>query len=420
MKDQSTQWVGQFLNNKKAKETIMYPIENVKMWVGDVPVEPKALEQIQAIAKLPILAGHMAIMPDVHVGIGATVGSVIPTRSAVIPAAVGVDIGCGMCAALTNLTANDLPESLYSIRNSIEKAVPVGFAEHKKDLPTVSGPYADVLRKNLKATVDAFENLAILKKLGNANFQKVGKQMGSLGGGNHFIELCLDSENRVWIMLHSGSRFIGNLIGHTAIDMAKQQAARRDYGLADKSLAWLDEGTPEFNAYIEAMQWAQDYARLNRDTMMNLVKSTFLTIFPHMQIVGEVVNCHHNFTSLEEHFGEKIWVTRKGAVSAQAGQMGIIPGSMGAKSFIVKGRGNHDSYCSCSHGAGRVYSRTGAKNFFSLADLEAQTQGIECRKDAGVIDEIPSAYKNIDQVMAAQTDLVDVVHTLKQVMCIKG
>ena len=390
------------------------------MWTGDMEVESAALDQIRNISQLPILAGHIAIMPDVHMGKGATVGSVIPTRSAIIPAAVGVDIGCGMCAVMTNLTAADLPDSLLSLRNQVERDIPVGFNEHKKGIPGVSGPYADVLRKNLRKSMDDFENLALLDRLGRADFNKIGRQVGTLGGGNHFIELCLDSQDRVWIMLHSGSRNIGNMIGSVAIDMAKEQAAQRDYSLIDKDLAWLDEGTAEFDAYIEAMHWAQDYARFNRDTMMNLMVSLMKRKFPQMLVVGEVVNCHHNFTSLEEHFGEKMWVTRKGAVSARVGEMGIIPGSMGAKSFIVQGRGHTDAYCSCSHGAGRKHSRNGAKKLFNLDDLAAQTMGVECRKDTGVLDEIPGAYKDIDQVMAAQTDLVDIVHTLKQVMCIKG
>lgn len=399
----------------------MYDINNVKMWVGDMAVEEAALSQIRNIAALPILAGHIAIMPDVHMGKGATVGSVIPTRSAIIPAAVGVDIGCGMAAVMTSLTASDLPDDLFSLRNAIEKVVPVGFNEHKRSsIVPVTGPYADVLRKNLKKTMNNFEHLAMLEHLGRADFNKIGRQLGTLGGGNHFIEICLDSEDRVWIMLHSGSRNIGNLIGSVAIDLAKEQAVRRDYGLADKDLAWLDEGTPEFDAYIEAMHWAQDYARFNRDTMMNLVVSAMKKKFPDMKLLGEVVNCHHNFTSIEEHFNEKMWVTRKGAVSAKLGQMGIIPGSMGAKSFIVQGKGNHDAYCSCSHGAGRRLSRNAAKKEFSVDDLAAQTAGVECRKDDGVLDEIPGAYKDIDQVMAAQADLVDIVHTLKQVLCIKG
>ena len=398
----------------------MIQLDNVKMWTGDMVVEDAAIEQIRNIAALPILAGHIAIMPDVHMGKGATVGSVIPTRSAIVPAAVGVDIGCGMCAAMTNLKASDLPESLFSLRNALERDIPVGFNEHKKGIPSVSGPYADVLRKNLTKTMERFDNLAMLDKLGRADTNKIGRQIGTLGGGNHFVEICLDSEDRVWIMLHSGSRGIGNQIGTVAIEVAKEAAAKRDWGMADKDLAWLDEGTPEFDAYIEAMQWAQDYAKFNRDTMMNIAIAAMKRKFPQMSILGEVVNCHHNFTSIEDHFGEKMWVTRKGAVSAQLDQMGIIPGSMGAKSFIVKGKGNADAYCSCSHGAGRKLSRNGAKKLFNIADLEAQTAGVECRKDAGVIDEIPGAYKNIDEVMAAQSDLVEIVHTLKQVLCIKG
>lgn len=395
-------------------------IDNVKMWVGSMEVEQAALVQIMNISQLPILAGHMAIMPDVHMGKGATVGSVIPTRSAIIPAAVGVDIGCGMVAAMTNLRAEDLPDSLFSLRNQIERDVPVGFNEHAKGIPSVSGPYADVLRKNLNKTMDAFEHLALKAKLGRADEKKIGRQVGTLGGGNHFIEICLDVNGAVWVMLHSGSRGIGNQIGTVAVELAKEQAAKRGYGLPDEDLAWLEEGTPEFDAYIEAMHWAQDYARFNRDTMMNLVLAGLRHRIPKMQVVGEVINCHHNFTSWEEHNGSGMWVTRKGAVSANEGQLGIIPGSMGAKSFIVRGKGNHDAYCSCSHGAGRKMSRNQAKKLFTSLDLAEQTAGIECRKDDAVIDEIPGAYKDIDEVMAAQADLVDVVTTLKQILCVKG
>lgn len=395
-------------------------IQNVKMWVGAMEVEEAAVTQITNISTLPILAGHIAIMPDVHMGKGATVGSVIPTRNAIIPAAVGVDIGCGMCAVMTSLTADDLPESLFAIRNQIERDVPVGFNEHKAGIPAVSGPYADVLRKNLVKVMKRWDSLALKAKLGRADEHRIGRQVGTLGGGNHFIELCLDPQNRVWVMLHSGSRGIGNQIGTVAIEMAKEQAAKRGWGLPDQDLAWLDEGTPEFDAYIEAMHWAQDYARFNRDTMMNLVLAVLKSRYPKMKVVGEVINCHHNFTSWEEHGEQGMWITRKGAVSARYGEMGIIPGSMGAKSFIVRGKGNSEAYCSCSHGAGRRMSRNQAKKLFTSLDLEEQTAGVECRKDADVVDEIPGAYKDIDEVMAAQSDLVEVVETLKQVLCVKG
>lgn len=398
----------------------------IKAWVsvnadGSPQIEDSALDQLRNLASLPIIASNgVAVMPDVHAGKGSTVGSVIATRSAIIPAAVGVDIGCGMVAAKTNLMAEDLPDSLFALRNAIERDVPVGFNEHKAGIPSVSGPYADILRKNLRKTMDSFDSLALKERLGRADINKIGRQIGTLGGGNHFIELCLDANSCVWVMLHSGSRGIGNQIGTVAIEMAKAQAEKRDWGLPDKDLAWLDEGTQEFDDYIAAMHWAQDYARFNRDTMMNLVLAILRTKFTKMKVVGEIINCHHNFTSLEDHFGEETWVTRKGAIQAREGQMGIIPGSMGQKSYIVKGKGNHESYCSCSHGAGRVHSRNQARKLFNLADLEAQTAGVECRKDDGVLDEIPAAYKSIDQVMANQTDLVDTVETLKAVLCVKG
>ena len=395
-------------------------INNVKMWVGDMEVEQSALVQIMNLSQLPILAGHIAVMPDVHMGKGATVGSVIPTRASVIPAAVGVDIGCGVIAAKTNLKAEDLPTSLLSLRHQIERDIPVGFNEHAKGIPSVSGPYADILRKNLTKTMQEWNNLALKAKLGRADEKKIGRQIGTLGGGNHFIEICLDTNSDVWIMLHSGSRGIGNQIGTVAIEIAKEQAAKRGYGLADQDLAWLDEGTTEFDDYIEAMLWAQRYAHFNRDTMMNLAVSAVKHRIPKMQVVGEIINNHHNFCSLEEHFGEKMWITRKGAVSAQYEQMGIIPSSMGGTSFIVRGKGNHDSYCSCSHGAGRKMSRNQAKKLFTTLDLEEQTKGVECRKDADVIDEIPGAYKDILAVMDAQRDLIDIVHSLKAILCVKG
>lgn len=398
----------------------MLSTQKIKLWTGNMLIEPEAYDQIIRISELPILASHVAIMPDVHLGNGATVGSVIPTRNAIIPAAVGVDIGCGMCAAMTNLTANDLPANLISLRNQIERDIPVGFNEHKKGIPVISGAYADIFRKSLHKTLTNFEGLELRNKLGRSDINKIGRQIGTLGSGNHFIEICLDALDRVWIMLHSGSRGIGNQIGEVAIELAKEQAIKFNRLPSDQNLAWLDEDSAEFDAYIDAMNWAQDYARLNRDTMMQLVFAIFKRKFPKIKVIGEIVNCHHNFTSIEEHFGEKIWVTRKGSVSANVGQMGIIPGSMGAKSYIVQGKGNPDSFCSCSHGAGRTMSRSKASKLFSIDDLHQQTLGIECRKDSGVIDEIPAAYKDIDQVMAAQTDLVDIVHTLKQVICIKG
>lgn len=390
-----------------------------KLWTGALEIESGTYQQILRIADLPILAGHLAIMPDVHFGKGATIGSVIPTRNAVIPAAVGLDIGCGMCAALTNLTASDLPDNLAALRSQIERDIPVGFNEHKRDVYLL-GEAGEQYKNNLSRMVNQFESLALRTKLKNAKTNKIIRQAGTLGGGNHFIEICLDLQDRVWVMLHSGSRGIGGQIGEIAIEMAKNQAVTNNRLPTDENLAWLDEGSFEFNTYIEAMTWAQDYARFNRDTMMSLLLSAIRRKLPDLLILDEVVNCHHNFTSLEEHFGEKIWVTRKGAVSAKSGEMGIIPGSMGAKSFIVQGKGNHDSYCSCSHGAGRKMSRSKANSTFTVEDLKQQTAGIECRKDAKVIDEIPSAYKDIDAVMAAQTDLVAVVQSLKQILCIKG
>jgi tRNA-splicing ligase RtcB (3'-phosphate/5'-hydroxy nucleic acid ligase) len=390
-----------------------------KIWDKNIPMESDIFTQISNVSSLPIVAG-VSIMPDAHVGKGATVGTVLATRAAVIPATVGVDIGCGMCAVMTSLVADDLPESLFALRNQLERDIPVGFNEHPKDVPSVTGPYADVLRKNLKKTMKRFDTLTMRPLLSRADEKKIGRQMGTLGGGNHFIEICLDTTNRVWIMLHSGSRGIGNQIGTIAIQVAREVAAKRGYGLPDKDLAWLDEGTPEFDQYIEAMHWAQDYARFNRDTMMNIAVAAMKHRFPKMVLLGEVINCHHNFTTLENHNDEDVWVTRKGAVSAQYGQLGIVPGSMGAKSFIVSGKGSSDSFCSCSHGAGRKMSRSAAKRLITLEDHIKATEGIECRKDEDVIDESPAAYKDIDAVIAAQNDLIEVVHTLKQILCIKG
>ena len=401
-------------------------MQEIKMWTDGVPVEAEAMQQLRNIAGLPIVAGHVAVMPDVHLGKGATVGSVIPTRAAIIPAAVGVDIGCGMLAAKTSLVAADLPDSLSALRRDIERAIPVGFSEHRDAVETVhQGIEGIALDHRIKALYERYSQLAIIARVRLADKRKPWKQAGSLGGGNHFIEVCLDTAGAVWIMLHSGSRGVGNLIGTCAISEAREFAAQRNRMLPDKDLAWFDEGTAGFNDYIAGLRWAQDYAAYNRDLMFHLLKRVMAQHFGErpgadFRILGEAVNCHHNYAAVEEHFGEHVWLTRKGAVSARAGELGIIPGSMGAKSFIVRGKGHADAYCSCSHGAGRRMSRNKARGLYSAADLIAQTAGVECRKDAGVVDEIPAAYKDIDAVMAAQAELVDVVATLKQVLCVKG
>lgn len=397
-------------------------IENLKSWTAGVEVEPDAIQQLRNIAALPILAGHVAVMPDVHLGKGATVGSVIPTKAAIIPAAVGVDIGCGMCAVRTDLSAKQLPDTLAGLRSRIEEKVPVGFNAHPEPVnPSRDGLRGLALANESKKLRERFNNLRIHAVLGQYKSAKVFCQLGTLGGGNHFIELCLDESDQVWVMLHSGSRNIGKTIGEAAISMAREAAERHDRKLRDRDLAWLDEGTPEFEMYVEGLRWAQDYAAHNRALMLHAVLKILNEAYGREVATNErAINCHHNYANVESHFGRQVWVTRKGAVSARAGELGIIPGSMGAKSYIVRGKGHADAYCSCSHGAGRRLSRGAAKRAFTVEDLAEQTAGVECRKDAGVLDEIPSAYKNIDAVMAAQADLVEVVHTLKQVMCVKG
>jgi tRNA-splicing ligase RtcB len=396
-------------------------LPGVRLWTGDLEVEHEAIEQIRAVSRLPILAGPVAVMPDVHVGKGATVGTVIPTRAAIVPAAVGVDIGCGMLAVKTDLSAVDLPESLSAIRAQIERDVPVAFEFHKHPLDPEGSRASLVLANRMTKLEERFPKLRILDRMGRFDEARMWRQLGSLGGGNHFVELCLDEVDSVWIMLHSGSRNVGKTIGESAMEMAKQVAARIDRRLPHRDLAWLDEGSPEFEAYVEGLGWAQEYASLNRDLMLDLVhKALAKAIGREVKLVGEVTNCHHNYARVEEHVGENVWVTRKGAVSARAGELGIIPGSMGAKSFIVRGRGEASAYSSCSHGAGRTMSRSAARKRFTRADLHAQTAGVECRKDEGVIDEIPSAYKDIDRVMRAQSDLVEIVATLKQILCVKG
>ncbi len=397
-------------------------MKNVQAWVDGVDVDYQALNQVRNIAGLPIIAGHVAIMPDVHLGKGATVGSVIPTRGAIIPAAVGSDIGCGLCAVRTNLTASDLPANLGPMRSAIEALVPVGFASHDKELnPTHEAAHGRVLKQRMDALFARYESLSILDVLGSLDARRIFKQLGTLGGGNHFIEVCLDEAGAVWVMLHSGSRNIGKTIGEAAISMARELAVKAKLALPDRDLAWLNEGSPEFNQYVEALSWAQDYAALNRDLMMfRAMRALRETLGREIGTTKEAINAHHNYATVEEHFGSKVWITRKGAVSAREGQLGIIPGSMGAKSYIVRGKGNPLAYCSCSHGAGRRHSRGEAKRLFDLDALAVQTAGVECRKDASVLDEIPGAYKDIDAVMAAQADLVSVEHTLKQVLCVKG
>src|SRR5262245_3157684 len=385
----------------------------VKVFTDDL--EPHARQQLANVAQLPIVFGHVAAMPDVHAGIGATVGSVIPTRRAIIPAAVGVDIGCGMNAVRLSLSAGQLPDGLARIRAAIERAVPVGFDEHGESDSRRDA--CALLKARLEAILRRHPKIA---KMQRDHEKKWVRQMGSLGGGNHFIEVCLDESGHVWVMLHSGSRGIGNCIGQYFIAQAREAMQKRDAHLPDRDLAWLDEGTGAFEDYVEAVGWAQDYALANRREMMDLILGAMRRELPPFEATSEAINCHHNYVQQEQHFGERVYVTRKGAISAREGELGIIPGSMGARSYIVRGKGNPESLCSCAHGAGRRMSRAEAKRRFSRADLEAQTQGVECRKDKGVLDEIPGAYKDIDRVMADQTDLVDVVHTLKQVVCVKG
>ena len=403
-----------------------YDIQNVeggvpiKMWTRGVPVDDKARAQLTRAAQMPFVFRHVAAMPDVHVGIGATVGSVIPTKGAVIPAAVGVDIGCGMMAARTSLLASDLPDGLERIRAAIERAVPHGreIGRGKRD----TGAWGDPPPAITEAWTTLAERFARI----TAQYPKLEKanslvHLGTLGTGNHFIELCLDEEARVWVMLHSGSRGIGNAIGSFFIELAKQDMRRWFINLPDEDLAYFPEGTEHFADYVEAVGWAQDFAALNRRMMMtNIIRALRAEIPKPFDAELEAVNCHHNYVTRENHFGENVLVTRKGAVRAAKGVMGIIPGSMGAKSFIVRGLGNADSFESCSHGAGRVMSRNEAKRQVSLAEHVADTEGVECRKDAAVIDETPRAYKPIEAVMAAQADLVEIVHTLKQVVCVKG
>jgi len=389
----------------------------IKIWTDEV--EASALTQLKNLSRLPFIASNgVACMPDVHAGIGSTVGTVIATEKAVIPAAVGVDIGCGMNAVRLSLKASDLPDNLKPLRDEIEKRVPLGVGgghDHIREIELemlTDGMWPEVFRTVVeplyKGDIERFR-------------EKAASQLGSLGSGNHFIEICIDENQDVWIMLHSGSRGIGNMIGTHYIGLAKRDMEKFFVSLPDDNLAYFPEDTENFDDYMAAVGWAQNYALENRKIMMSEVLMAMRLMIPvEFHITQEAINCHHNYVEKENHFGRNMWVTRKGAIRARQGDLGIIPGSMGQRSYIVRGKGDIQSYCSCSHGAGRVMSRAEAKRRFSITDLIAQTEGVECRKDEGVIDEIPASYKSIDEVMANQTDLVEVVHTLKQVLCVKG
>lgn len=385
----------------------------VKIYTDDI--EHEAMQQLYNLSQMPFVHSHIAAMPDVHFGRGATVGSVIPCKGAIIPAAVGVDIGCGMNAMRLSIKADQLPDSLRRVRSAIEKAIPVGFDRHKTDrarASTVAG-----LSVGLDRVLGKHPKLLKMQK---KPYQTWVRQLGTLGGGNHFIELCIDENDDVWIMLHSGSRGIGNIIGQYFIRLAQQDMGRHLHHLPDKDLAYFNEGAEHFDDYIDAVHWAQDYALENRREMMRLIVEALKKELPLFGVTKEAINCHHNYVAIEKHFGEDVYITRKGAIRAGEGELGIIPGSMGARSYIVRGKGNPESFSSCSHGAGRRMSRGKARRSFSQEDLEAQTAGVECRKDKGVLDEIPGAYKDIDVVMDNQRDLVEVVHSLRQVVCVKG
>ncbi|MEO6082605.1 MAG: RtcB family protein [Umezawaea sp.] len=381
---------------------------DIRMWTRPEEVESQAMQQLRNISALPWAVKHVAVMPDVHFGRGATVGSVIALRDAVSPAAVGVDIGCGMTAVRTSLTADDLPDSLRRLRGLIEAAVPVGFQQHSE--PAFGAADAD----DWKAFWRGFDELTPAV---HARAAKALRQLGTLGGGNHFLEVCLDTDQGVWVMLHSGSRNIGNELAQHHISVARKLAHNAE--LPDPDLAVFLAGTPEMAAYRHDLYWAQEYARRNRAVMLRLVCDVLREEFDDVRF-DSPISCHHNYVAEETHFGEDVLITRKGAIRAGLGELGIIPGSMGTGSYIVRGLGNPESFSSASHGAGRKMSRTKAKKLFTAKDLAEQTAGVECRKDAGVVDEIPGAYKDVEKVIASQSDLVEVVTRLKQVVCVKG
>jgi len=393
----------------------------IKAWTKGVQLEDQARQQLLNVAQLPFIFKWVAAMPDVHWGIGATVGSVIPTKGAIIPAAVGVDIGCGMMAVQTDLNARDLPDNLKGIRSAIEKAVPHGRTNQGgrgdvgawREIPS----HNNAVWQTLKPRYDA-----ILEKHPKLDRGNHANHLGTLGTGNHFIEVCLDEADAVWFMLHSGSRGVGNRMGTYFIELARKDMQKFFINLPDKDLAYFSENTEHFDDYVEAVEWAQDFARANRDMMMQQLVAAVRASGELRPFTAELkaINCHHNYVARERHYGQNILVTRKGAVRAREGDLGIIPGSMGARSYIVRGKGNMESFMSCSHGAGRAMSRGEAKRRFTLEDHKRMTEGVECRKDVDVIDETPAAYKPIEAVMAAQSDLVEIVHTLRQVVCVKG
>jgi tRNA-splicing ligase RtcB len=394
-------------------QTLKTPGVPVKIWTTDV--DEASRQQLANIASLPFIHHHVVAMADVHLGIGATIGSVIATHQAIVPAAVGVDIGCGMVACRLSLNARQLDEkALRKVFEQISRDVPVGKAQHEdaKALVNVARPF----EPRLKMMTERHPQL--LKAFGK--FSKWVNQLGTLGGGNHFIEVCLDEADQVWVMLHSGSRGIGNALATYFIELARKDMERQQVQLPDRDLAYFREGSAHFADYVAAVHWAQEYAFANRECMMDLVLAGLKRHLPAFAVTSEVVNCHHNYVAREHHYGADVWVTRKGAIRARAGDLGIIPGSMGARSYVVRGKGNPESFDSSAHGAGRRMSRNAAARSFTEADLRRQTEGVVCRKDKGVIDETPGAYKDIDAVMENQRDLTEILHTLKQVVCVKG
>lgn len=398
---------------------------DIKVWNRDVPMESGVFDQVRNLAMVDGVQA-VSLMPDAHVGRGSTVGSVIVTKDVIIPATVGVDIGCGMNAIRLSIKADQLPDSLAAMRHEIEKMIPVGFDQHSDQRTGISARHVTrkLIRDYMKTMEAGLETITAkhpdVQKMTRDLYKKTLEQIGTLGGGNHFVELCIDENQDVWVMLHSGSRGVGNAIGLYFIEQAKEEMIRLDARVPEKDLSYLSVGTPLYNDYVEAVDWAQGYAANNRRAMMELVLIGLRRHLPEFEITQEAINCHHNYISKEVHMDEEVFVTRKGAVSAQYGEFGIIPGSMGAKSYIVRGKGSLDSFCSCSHGAGRVMSRSKAKKAITIDEHLLATEGVECRKDAGMLDESPAAYKDIDAVMSSQSDLVEVVHTLKQVLCVKG